>query len=100
MAKSSPIFKKKKKKSSPLFFSFFICFILISFVAFAPYTSFCQEKCQKLAPSWLLDSYGCERKPKDKTFSYCICCFELDICDSGSRLSSFSSKLLFRGLGQ
>ncbi|KAI3962493.1 hypothetical protein MKW92_017768 [Papaver armeniacum] len=112
-------------KSSSVFFSLFICFILISFVIFAPSaesqaqscdygqaqaiardnckgqdTSFCQAKCQGLSTSLVLGGWGCEENALDATNSYCVCCYELDICDSGSWLSSFSSKLLFKGLGQ
>ncbi|KAI3898353.1 hypothetical protein MKW92_018677 [Papaver armeniacum] len=112
-------------KSSSVFFSLFICFILISFVTFAPSaesqaqscdygqaqaiardnckgqdTSFCQAKCQGLSTSLVLGGWGCEENALDATNSYCVCCYELDICDSGSWLSSFSSKLIFKGLGQ
>ncbi|KAI3929209.1 hypothetical protein MKX01_006445 [Papaver californicum] len=112
-------------KTSSVFFSLFICFILISFVAFAPSaesqaqscdygqaqaiardnckgqdTSFCQAKCQGLSTALVLGGYGCEQNAKDETNYYCVCCYELDICDSGSWLSSFSPKLLLKGLGQ
>ncbi|KAI3841362.1 hypothetical protein MKW98_007843 [Papaver atlanticum] len=110
-------------KTSSVFFSMFICFILISFVTFAPTaesqaqscdygqaqaiardnckgkdTSFCEAKCKGLSTALVLGGYGCEENALDATNYYCVCCYELDICDSGSWLSSFSPKLLFKGL--
>ncbi|RZC71208.1 hypothetical protein C5167_034376 [Papaver somniferum] len=112
-------------KTSSLFFSMFICFILISLVAFAPSaesqamscdydqaqaiarenckgqdTSFCAAKCQGLSTALVVVASGCEQNPADETNYYCVCCYALDICDAGSWLSSFSPKLLFKGLGQ
>ncbi|KAI3962492.1 hypothetical protein MKW92_017767 [Papaver armeniacum] len=63
-------------------------------------TSFCEAKCKGLSTALVLGEYGCEENPKDATNSYCVCCYELEFCDSGSWLSPFSSKLLLKGLRQ
>ncbi|KAI3916417.1 hypothetical protein MKW92_029023 [Papaver armeniacum] len=63
-------------------------------------TSFCESKCKSLSTALVVGGSGCEQNPADPTNSYCVCCYELDMCDSGSSLSSFSSKLLFKGLRQ
>ncbi|KAI3901169.1 hypothetical protein MKW92_051503 [Papaver armeniacum] len=63
-------------------------------------TSFCVEKCKSLSTALVVGGSGCEQNPADPTNSYCICCYELDMCYSGSLLSSFSSKLIFKGLMQ
>ncbi|KAI3881371.1 hypothetical protein MKX03_000056 [Papaver bracteatum] len=60
-------------------------------------TSFCEEKCKSLSTALVVGGSGCEINPADPTNSYCICCYELDMCDTGS---SFSSKLVLKGLKQ